>query len=149
MRIAARAACESRPRTKLDAIEPDSAEITGVVENLVRTGAVGARQFVFSPVWDALVTASETPGTAELQPRSAHQSTFTRTGEDGSFVLAIREPGRYAITVRDDGYADFIVEDVEVRQGQRTTIQWHIPLFDCPSYSGCKPNKEFGPFMCW
>ncbi|MGA2154447.1 MAG: carboxypeptidase-like regulatory domain-containing protein [Bryobacteraceae bacterium] len=124
MAVAAPPICDAGPRFSFDPIESNSAEIAGAVE-------VAGFRFA----GNVLITA------ARRNNRGLVAST--RTDKDGRFKLPIQGAGKYAVTAHEDGYADFIVEEVEVTKGHRTTINWNLALRLCPSRGRCRPEKYF------
>ncbi len=144
MKIAPLFSCDPGPKTRFDPIQSTSSEIVGVVE--------GSPAGVKGPGWNhaenALITVTGPMLLTDTGPKSGNLVASTLTDKEGHFKLSIQEPGRYTVTAHQDGHADFVVEDIEARKGQRTTIQWALPLSLCPAADRCEPVREFPPLIC-
>ena len=134
------------PRTKLDPIESTSSEIAGRVDAL-RPRPV-EKGLGWEPAENALITATGPMLLTEAGPKSGNLVASTHPDNEGRFKMTIQEPGRYTVTAHQDGHADFIVEDLVVRRGQRTTIQWTILLDLCPAADRCEPERTFPLPIC-
>ena len=124
-------ACEGGPKTRSEPIQSTISEIAGVVG------------FDWRPAGDALITVNGPMLMAETRPKHGGPPGSTRTDKHGNFKLPIQEPGSYTVTAHKEGYADFLVEDVEARKGQRTVIQKTIALDLCQSADRCEPERKF------
>ena len=147
MRLGREVSCDPGPRVRFDPIQSTSSEIDGVVEG---PGSVpsGVKYPIWGPRENVLVTATGPILLTENGRTSGGLVALTHTDKKGHFILAIQEPGMYTVTAHQDGYADFIVEDVVARAGQRAAIQWPIPLSFCPTAGHCESNREFLPLVC-
>jgi hypothetical protein len=113
--------CEGEPVFRLDTTESASTEIVGVVE----TWASG-------PVENVSITVTG--------PKSKRPLASTSTDRTGRFVIPIQKPGMYTVTAHRDGHHDFIVTNVEVRQGMKTTFSSPLTNPECPSRGRCWPT---------
>lgn len=62
-----------------------------------------------------------------IQAGDSTLETFTRTKEDGSFVLNVTAPGKYILMSVFPGFADY-VDKVEVNENKKTTDLGEIPM---------------------
>jgi hypothetical protein len=72
------------------------------------------------------------------------------TGSDGGFTFVDLRPGVYTLTASKVGHIDFVIHDVTVRRGQRTSIKEHLPMHPCPTGAQCRPMTSVWeePVVC-
>jgi len=72
-----------------------------------------------------------------------------KTGINGPFEFHGISAGLYRITAAHEGYADFIVNDLEVRARQITRIATPLEMEQCPKGLRCDPSyKVHVPVIC-
>jgi hypothetical protein len=144
MKVAILERCDPGPKTKSAPIPSSVAEIAGVVKGPWPP----ANDSDWNPAENVLITAAGPMLLTETGPKSGGLAASTRTDKEGRFKLPIQEPGRYTIVAHQDGYTDFMVEDIVVKTGQRVTILPGLPLDVCLTWDGCAPHREFPPPFC-
>jgi hypothetical protein len=144
MKVAILERCDPGPKTKSAPIPSSVAEIAGVVKGPWPP----ANDSDWNPAENVLITATGPMLLTETGPKSGGLAASTRTDKEGRFKLPIQEPGRYTIVAHQDGYTDFMVEDIVVKTGQRVTILPGLPLDVCLTWDGCAPHREFPPPFC-
>jgi len=72
---------------------------------------------------------------------SSH-SYRTTTGVGGHFRFTDLDPGRYTLRIRHADFADFLIEDVDIRAGKKTLIGDVLQLDRCPTTVHCNPTRK-------
>jgi hypothetical protein len=140
--------CESAPKTSFSPIQSTSSEIVGTVEGPPAGPGPYVKSWTVRSVENVTITVTGPLLIDEPQTKTGKPIASTLTDSEGHFKLAIQNPGRYNVTAHRDDYADFVVEDVEARKGQQTSIVPAIPMRFCPGTNHCEPAREFPPEVC-
>jgi hypothetical protein len=78
-----------------------------------------------------------------LLPISNHGRAVTMvTGPDNSFYFSGIAPGVYALRATRQGYADFVIDRLELKAGQGVHIIEPLEMLDCLKGFRCKPNRK-------
>ncbi len=78
-----------------------------------------------------------------------HSRIRTATDERGKFTVTDLRPGTYSLTASLPDYADFVVQAIVVKEGQRIRIWPPLPIEECPRGVTCKPvSKVRIPAIC-
>lgn len=73
----------------------------------------------------------------------------TTTSATGVFRFGSVEPGNYSLRVVQPGFAEFIIDDLKIRDSRRTEIADPIQASRCPESVQCKPIREIlKPQIC-
>lgn len=64
------------------------------------------------------------------------------TGPDSSFYFSGIAPGVYALRATRHGYADFVIDRLELKAGQRMHIIEPLEMLDCLKGFRCEPNRR-------
>lgn len=73
----------------------------------------------------------------------------TRTDRNGYFEFRDVSPGWYKLTASLTGYADFVVNNIEVRAGKTTKIVPPLEMEQCPIGLHCTPSDKVRvPVIC-
>jgi hypothetical protein len=93
-----------------------------------------------SPGIDGIVSIPNGASPSEIKVRIRGASaTPDGTGRFSFPGLAL---GTYSLTVHLDGYADFVIDILEVKEDRRAQIVNALPLFPCPKGITCAPTKK-------
>jgi hypothetical protein len=108
-----------RPEIRLLEID-EGTELTGKTEE--QSGA---------PIPQAIVTLT-----------SSHNSYRTSSGPKGTFVFSNIEPGLYSLRVRRSGFAEFVIDGLEIRNRHTSEISDALLLPRCPADLKCQPVRN-------
>lgn len=64
------------------------------------------------------------------------------SGPDGSFYFSGIAPGVYRLRATRRGYADFVIDRLELNAGQRIHIIEPLEMLDCLKGFRCEPNRK-------
>lgn len=140
--------CESGPKTSFSPIQSASSEIVGTVEGPSAGPGPYVKSWTVRSVENVTITVTGPLLIDEPQAKTGKPIASTLTDSEGHFKLAIQNPGRYNVTAHRGDCTDFVVEDVEARKGQRTSIVPAIPMRFCPDTDHCEPVRDFPPEVC-
>jgi len=100
-----------------------------------------------TPNGTELMGKAEEPGGAPLHDVSVSlegtgHSYLISGGPDGVFHFSGVEPGLYTLHVVKDGFTDFVIDEVSIRDGYATEVLEWLQLPRCPTNVDCRAARK-------
>jgi hypothetical protein len=81
--------------------------------------------------------------TISLRRNGQHRNPLTtKTNDEGKFHFLDIKPGLYTLRASRDGYADFSIDQFEIKTGQHAHISDPLEMLRCAAGVRCSPNRK-------